>query len=211
MPKKPEKPERDSVAREVDRLLKQLPGADPTLKSDPDQPPPRPQTPRTPQGPRPPISPRRPVGPQPLGPRGTWGLVAAAGVLGIALTQWPYASRCGFSLYAYLATILVLLVTAGWAAIAAWGIRSPLAHMLSLVIAFWGIVLAAEQILPRVGYAKERQWWSCGSIPVPPTISPVIPVVPRTEADSGAVDSTAVGDSTATVPESQTADSQGVR
>jgi hypothetical protein len=211
MPKKPEKPERDSVAREVDRLLKQLPGADPSLKSDPDQPPPRPQSARPPQGPRPPMPPRGPVGPQPLGPRGTWALVFAAGILGIALTQWPYASKCGFSLYAYLATILVLLVTAGWAAIAAWGIRSPLAHVLSLVIAFWGIVLAADQILPRVGYAAEQRWWACGSIPVPPAVAPVIHVVPRTAPDSVQADSGVVVDSAATGPDSQVADSQGDR
>lgn len=189
MAKKPEKPERDSVAREVDRLLKQLPGADPGLRSDPDQPAPRPQPPRPPAGPRPPVRPRRATGPTPLGPRGTWALVASAVMLGGALTQWPYASECGFSLYAYLATVLVLMITAGWAAIAAWGIRSPAAHVLSIVVGFWGIVLAAEQILPRVGYAAEQRWWSCGSIPVPPPVGPVIRVHPPAAPDSVATDS----------------------
>jgi hypothetical protein len=35
------------------------------------------------------------------------------------------------------------------------------AHILALVILFWGIVLAAEQVLARIGYAAERASWRC--------------------------------------------------
>ena len=35
------------------------------------------------------------------------------------------------------------------------------AHSVSLVLVFWGIVLASEQILPRVGYARTEETWLC--------------------------------------------------
>ncbi|MDP2484058.1 MAG: hypothetical protein Q8W45_12360 [Candidatus Palauibacterales bacterium] len=190
MPKKPE--ERDSMAREVDRLLKQLPGADPTLQSDPDQPPPRPQTAMT-SGPRPAVPPPRrpPAGPTPLQQAGVWARSIGALAFGAALTQWPYRSECGWSLYAYLGAVAVVLLTAGWAAIAAWRMRNAVAHVLALVAGFWGIVLAAEQILPRVGYAAETHAWRCGVTAATvgrPTPRP-IPAVPA--------DSMATAESTA--------------
>lgn len=161
MPKKPDKPARDSTARVVDRLLRQLPGADPTLKGDPD--PPSFQTPR-PQmtGMRPPVT--RPAGPQPLQIWGVWGRLAGAALLGGALTQWPYVSECGWSLYGYLAAVAAVLLAAGWTAVAAWRFRMAAVHALALVVGFWGIVLAAEQILPRVGYAAETAYFRCGSL-----------------------------------------------
>ena len=105
---------------------------------------------------------------------------------GAALTQWPYRSACGWSLYAYLGAVAVVLLTAGWAAVAAWRFRNPLAHALAIVAGFWGVVLAAEQILPRVGYAAETRTWRCGvsaapvvtpprRAPVPPGVSPTVP------------------------------------
>jgi hypothetical protein len=153
----PEKPNDPELARVVDRLLRKLPGADPTLRGTP-EPGPRPAGVTT--GPRPAIG--RP-GPA-LTPALLWGLaarVAGAAVLGVALTQWPYAHRCGWSLLGYLAAVLALLLAAGWAAVAAWRLRVALAHVAALVVFFWGIVLAAEQVLPRVGYAAEVATWRC--------------------------------------------------
>ena len=200
MPKKPEKPgERDSVAREVDRLLKQLPGADPTLQSDPDQPPPQPARPQA-SGPRPavpPPRPLRPTGPTPLQIWGVWGRLAGAVILGGALTQWPYRAECGWSLYGYLAAVAALLLTAGWTAIAAWRFRVAAAHAFALVAGFWGIVLAAEQILPRVGYAAEAQVWQCGALPAARVDLPLRPAVPILVSDSSALADSVTGDSTA--------------
>jgi hypothetical protein len=175
--------ERDPLAREVDRLLRQLPGADPTLQSDPDQPPPRAAGLPT-AGARPVLS--RPPGPL-ASPRadagqvwGVWGRLAGAAVLGGALTQWPYRTECGWPVYWYLGAVAALLLAAGWAAVAAWRFRIAPAHALALVVGFWGIVLAAEQILPRVGYAAEARAWRCGAVraapparvPVPPAAAP---------------------------------------
>lgn len=193
MAKKPEQPERDSTAREVDRLLRQLPGADPSLTSDPDQPPPRPGEPRPPMGPRPPMPRPRPAAPPPPSRWGVWARVVGGVLLGIGLTQWPYASECGWPLYGYLAAVLALLLTAGWAAVTAWTVRDAAAHALALVVGFWGIVLAAEQILPRVGYAAETGYWRCSSIPAPPP--PMLPAVPAMVPDSAAALDSVTADS----------------
>jgi hypothetical protein len=196
VPKKPDKPARDSTARVVDRLLRQLPGADPTLKGDPDPAAerPRPQTTQM-TGMRAPLP--RPRRIEPMQIWGVWGRLAGAVVLGIALTQWPYRSDCGWSLYGYLAAVTVVLLAAGWTAVAAWRLRMAPAHMLALVAGFWGIVLAAEQILPRVGYAAETQYWSCSTLRAaeaaaarartPPVALPLpVPVPDSLAADSAA-------------------------
>lgn len=183
------------MAREVDRLLRQLPHADPTLKGDPDQPAPRPQTAVT-SGPRPAVPPR-PTGPTTWQKVGVWARAAGAAALGAALTQWPYSSDCGWPLYGYLAAVFAVLLTAGWAAVAAWNLRMAPAHTLALVAGFWGIVLAAEQILPRVGYAAESRTWTCQPVVTPP-------VRPRPSPTVAPVDSAAAAatrpDSMATPP-----------
>ncbi|HXV86786.1 MAG TPA: hypothetical protein VD793_08815 [Gemmatimonadales bacterium] len=155
----PPRSSQDLLAREVDKLLRKLPGADPTLRGEP-EPARRPAT-------GPPGVGAPSVGPRPDEPSrraqqvGVWlrGLMAAG--LGVALTQWPYARSCGWALYAYLGVIAALLVAGGWAATWSWRVRVAAAHVLSLVVVFWGIVLAAEQLLPRVGYAAESAVWTC--------------------------------------------------
>lgn len=153
------------MAREVDRLLRKLPGADPSLISGPrvaaGQPVtgPRPATAASRESP----SPAR-ARPEPT-PLAIWGLATLGAALGIALPAWPYAHDCGFSLYGYLAAVFVVLVVAGWTAIAAWRRRMAAAHVAALVLAFWGIVLAAEQVLPRIGYAADAAHWRCRAEP----------------------------------------------
>jgi hypothetical protein len=169
------------MAREVERLLKKLPGADPTLRGDPDDPPPRP--PGSSSGPRPAVPPLRRAGPTPVERAGVWALAAGAGVLGAALTQWPYRTDCGWRLYVYLGAVLAVLLTAGWAAMAAWRLRVPTAHVLALVSGFFGIVLAAQEILPRVGYAAESRVWQCQVAP-PRVVRPAPRPVPAAPADS---------------------------
>jgi hypothetical protein len=194
MPKKPD--DRDSMAREVDRLLRQLPHADPTLKGDPDPPSPRPQ-PGVTSGPRPAVPPR-PTGPTTWQKVSVWARAVGAGALGAALTQWPYPSDCGWPLYGYLAAVFAVLLTAGWAAVAAWNLRMAPAHALALVAGFWGIVLAAEQILPRVGYAAESRTWTCrAAVPAAARVAPTQPAVPM---DSAPAAGTTATDSAAAQP-----------
>jgi len=111
---------------------------------------------------------RVPAGPSTREKVGVWSVVGTGLVLGVALTQWPYAVACGFPLFGYLATVLVVLVIAGWAFIGSWRHRMAVAHIAALVVGFWGILLAAEQILPRIGYAANEATWMCHNAEPPP-------------------------------------------
>jgi hypothetical protein len=86
-------------------------------------------------------------------------------LLGGAMTQWPYAHGCDLPLLGYLGAVATVMLGGAWIAFAAWRLRSGLAHVLSLMLLFWGIVLAAEQVLPRIGYAAERASWLCPQTP----------------------------------------------
>jgi peptidoglycan/LPS O-acetylase OafA/YrhL len=82
------------------------------------------------------------------------GLSLAAAV---AIGFWPheiYSIACGPNLFLYLAA--AGLITAGgvWSAVWSWRHRAPRAHLLSLAIAMWGLMVAASEVLPRVGYAR---------------------------------------------------------
>jgi len=121
---------------------------------------------------------RAPAGPSTREKVGVWSVVGSGIVLGVALTQWPYAAACGFPLFGYLATVLVVLVIAGWAFIVSWRHRMEVAHITALVMGFWGVLLGAEQILPRIGYAADEATWMCHKAePLPalpvPAASPV--------------------------------------
>jgi hypothetical protein len=90
-----------------------------------------------------------------------WGRLAAALALGVALGLWPYSTACGWPLLGYMAIVVVFLPLAGWAAVAAWRLHVGLVHIAALLLLVWGMVLAAEQILPRVGYAARSATWGC--------------------------------------------------
>jgi hypothetical protein len=121
-----------------------------------------------------------------------WGRVALVGLFGLALTQWPFARDCGWGLVWYAAAVATLLVAGGWCAMVTWEHRVGLAHIVSLVVGFWGIVLSAEMLLPRFGYSVDRATWRCVSAAaVAP--APTIPAAPATiapPADSVALQST---------------------
>ncbi len=90
------------------------------------------------------------------------GLSAARGV---GMVFWPYASRCGTGLAGWLAAVAVLVASGLWSAVWTWRHRAARAHVLALLLALWGAVLAAQEILPRVGYAKPTPEhparWGC--------------------------------------------------
>lgn len=151
----------DGMSKEIDRLLKQLPGADPTL--------------RGPGAARSPVPERRPgvvtapagaaVGrlPEPTAREklGVWLRACLAAVAGILMTQWPYAHACGLSLFLYLAAVAAVMVAGGWGSLAAWKHRMAAPHVLSIAVIFWGLGLAALQVLPRIGYAAAGASWRC--------------------------------------------------
>lgn len=90
-----------------------------------------------------------------------WGRLLPVVALAVALPFWPYARACGLGLALYLGAIGLLVATGAWAAASAWRHRRPLAHLLALAVIAWGAVLAAREVLPRIGYARVAAVWTC--------------------------------------------------
>lgn len=156
----------DSLGLEIDRLIKTLPGADPQLRGDPDpaESPARASraiaagasaSPTATTAIVPALSPRQ------LELVGVWFRTVAAAGLGAAVLYWPYAHDCGWLLHTYLGVIGAVLISGCWASWSAWRARVAGAHVLALIVVFWGTVLAAEQLLPRIGYAAVEAVWRC--------------------------------------------------
>jgi hypothetical protein len=164
MPKTPSERQRDPMEREVDRLLAQL--------AHTGAPPARVEGPRvapilTPVTPRRTPSVARPSAAISRGDLiALWTRVLLGAVLGVLMTQWPYAHRCGLPLLGYLGAVAAVLLAAAWIAFASWRLRRGVAHVVGFILFFWGIVLAAEQLLPRIGYAALEASWQCPSEPV---------------------------------------------
>jgi hypothetical protein len=80
--------------------------------------------------------------------------LALATALAVGVLFWPYPSRCGGGLAGYLAAITVVTVGGLWSSVWTWRHRTARAHVLSLLLVVYGLVLGAMEILPRAGYAK---------------------------------------------------------
>ncbi len=98
----------------------------------------------------------------------TFGVMARLGLacaLGVAIVFWPYTARCGLGLAGYLGAVTTLVVAGVWSSIWTWKHRAAKAHTVSLLLLTWGLVLAAADVLPRVGYAKTSANhpanWTC--------------------------------------------------
>src|SRR3989442_6189787 len=81
-------------------------------------------------------------------------------------TLFPYTTlfrSCGPRLFFYLTAVVALFTTGLWAAVFAWKGRLGAAHVIALVIMLWGLVLVADEVLPRSGYAKYSATWSTSS------------------------------------------------
>lgn len=91
----------------------------------------------------------------------TWLRLLLGLALGVAITQWPYVRGCGIPLFGYLVAVAGVIVAGLWSTVSSWRSRSSLAHVLSIALFCWGGVLAAREILPRVGYARTTASWFC--------------------------------------------------
>jgi hypothetical protein len=90
-----------------------------------------------------------------------WSELALVIALGGAITQWPYPHRCDLPLLGYLGAVATIALAAGWIGLSSWRLRTGVPHLLALMLVAWGLVLAAGEVLPRVGYAAERASWRC--------------------------------------------------
>lgn len=82
-------------------------------------------------------------------------------VLGVGILFWPYENRCGGGLVMYLLAVAAVMGSGVWSAIWTWRHKAARAHILSILLLAWGVMLGAAEVLPRVGYAKEVLTWSC--------------------------------------------------
>jgi hypothetical protein len=147
-----------SEAEIVDKLLRQLPHADPTLGNTG-------KTKRqvTPKGQMPSAKPlsRPDIKNTPPSPLKTWAWVALSLLVAIGMTQWPYGHTCGWGLLGYLTVVTVVLAAAGWGTVSSWRSHRAVAHVLALGAMTLSTVLIVREVLPRVGYAKIEATWSC--------------------------------------------------
>jgi hypothetical protein len=113
----------------------------------------------------------------------TWGAflrLALATALGVGILFWPYPTRCGVGLAGYLAAVTAIVAGGVWSSVWTWRHRTARAHILSLLLILWGMVLGATELLPRVGYAKadpaRPTGWTCSATPAPaPVATPSAP------------------------------------
>jgi len=86
---------------------------------------------------------------------GVFTRLVLAVALGIAMIFWPYSTRCGVGLFSYLFASAVVVVAGVWTSVWTWRHRAAQGHILSLLLVAWGLILAAQAILPRTGYARS--------------------------------------------------------
>jgi hypothetical protein len=92
---------------------------------------------------------------------GVWARTALGALLGVALTQWPYAATCGIGLGLKVAATLVVAIAGVWAASGSWRRRMPAAHITALLIIAWGLALLTHEVLPRTSYWSDPAPWVC--------------------------------------------------
>jgi hypothetical protein len=105
--------------------------------------------------------------------------LALATALAVGILFWPYPSRCGVGLAGYLIAIAAVTLGGLWSSVWTWRHRTAKAHVLSLLLVLWGLLLGSMEILPRVGYAKSDAarpaGWSCSAAPTLPAPTPAAP------------------------------------
>jgi hypothetical protein len=107
-----------------------------------------------------PLSRMRPIR-APMSALAVWSCVCLGVLLGAALPYWPYERACGTWLSLYLVAVGIVLIAGLWGARVSWRSRLGFAHTIAVCTIIWGLSLTAQEILPRVGYAKMRLAWRC--------------------------------------------------
>ena len=132
-----------------------------------------------------PLSRIRPIR-APMSALGVWSCVGLGVLLGAALPYWPYERACGSWLGLYMVAVGTVLIAGFWGARVSWTSRFGFAHTIAVCTIIWGLALTAQEILPRVGYAKARLAWRCHdgqATAVSPTRLAAVPRVDAGPAD----------------------------
>ena len=102
--------------------------------------------------------------------------LALASLLGVGILFWPYSKQCGPELIGYLVAVAGVTLGGLWSSVWTWRHRTARAHVLSLLLVIWGLVLGTIEVLPHVGYSKpdplRPAGWACAA----PTPKPVVPM-----------------------------------
>ena len=122
-----------------------------------------------------PLARMRPIK-SPMSSAAVWSCVGLGVLLGAALPQWPYGKACGWWLALYMAAVGTVVVAGIWGAHVSWRSRLGFAHMIAVCTIMWGLGLTAQEVLPRIGYAKVRLAWRChdggqASVPTAPQLA----------------------------------------
>lgn len=145
----------DKEMAEVDRLLKKLPYAEPSL--------------RTPAHGSDPTVKRATVGSPAMsradgaasgGRLGTWIRVVLGVLVGIGVAPgvWPYTHGCGLRLIFYLTGVGTVIAAGLWSSVSSWKRRLGAAHVIAQALIIWGVLLLTSEIVPRVGAAAHAAW-----------------------------------------------------
>ena len=116
----------------------------------------------------------------------TWLRLTLGLAVGIGMTQWPYTHGCGLPLAGYLGGVATVIAAAWWSMVSSWKSRSGFAHFLSVALLFWGAALAAREVLPRIGYAKQAAGWRCEAPRPAPAPTRGAPLAPQPAPAGGA-------------------------
>ncbi len=96
---------------------------------------------------------------------GVYARLTLAVAIGVGIIFWPYANRCGWGLAGYLGAVGAVIISGAWSAVWTFRHRAGRAHVLSLLLVLWGLILASLDVLPRIGYAKPTlehpAAWAC--------------------------------------------------
>jgi hypothetical protein len=101
---------------------------------------------------------------------GMWVRVLLGLSLAITIDWWPYSRTCGFPLLGYLLAVLCVFLAGTWAAAASWRQRGALAHVISLTLMLYAVILVGSELLPRTGYAVQQATWMCDDLLSSPTM-----------------------------------------
>jgi hypothetical protein len=108
----------------------------------------------------------------------TWFWTVLALVLAVALPLWPNDKSCGLRLVFYIGAAGIALLMGVLGALSSWSYRRGLAHLLSLLAIAWAGIMAAREILPRTGYARQELQWTCPEAPAAPAPTEPAPASP---------------------------------